>query len=41
VKEDEMGRSCGTHGEEEMHAGFWWESQKEKDHYEHQDVGKR
>jgi hypothetical protein len=22
-----------------MHIGYWWESQKEKDHYEDQDVG--
>jgi hypothetical protein len=22
-----------------MHKGYWWESQKERDHYEDQDVG--
>jgi hypothetical protein len=25
----------------EIHVGFWWESQKEKDHYEDPDIGKR
>jgi hypothetical protein len=24
-----------------MHIGFWWESQKERDHYEDLDVGGR
>jgi hypothetical protein len=22
-----------------MHIGYWWEDQKERDHYEEQDVG--
>jgi hypothetical protein len=22
-----------------MHTGYWWESQKERDHYEDQDIG--
>jgi hypothetical protein len=22
-----------------MHRGYWWEGQKERDHYEDQDVG--
>jgi hypothetical protein len=24
-----------------MHAGFWWESQNKRDHYEDIDVGER
>jgi hypothetical protein len=27
-------------GEREMHLGYWLESQKERDHYEDQDVGR-
>jgi hypothetical protein len=26
-------------GERRMHIEYWWESQKERDHYEDQDVG--
>jgi hypothetical protein len=26
-------------GRRGMHVGFWWESQKERDHYEDLDVG--
>jgi hypothetical protein len=41
VKENEMGGACGTHGREGMHTGFWWETQKEIDHYKDLDVGGR
>jgi hypothetical protein len=36
-----MGRECSTHGRREMRIGFWWESQKERDHYEELDEGER
>jgi hypothetical protein len=42
-----MGRACSTHGRRrrrrrrrrKMHIGYRWESQKERDCYEDQDVG--
>jgi hypothetical protein len=30
IKEDEKGRAYRTNGIREMHLGFWWESQKER-----------
>jgi hypothetical protein len=33
-----MGRACSMHGVRGMHIGFWWESQKERYHYEDLDV---
>jgi hypothetical protein len=39
MKEDEMGRACSTNGGRVgMHIGYWWESQKERDRLEDQDV---
>jgi hypothetical protein len=37
-----MGRACRTNGGEEFkYVWYWWESQKEVDHWEDQDVGGR
>jgi hypothetical protein len=27
-------------GKRRMHMGYWWESQKERDHWDNQDVGR-
>jgi hypothetical protein len=34
-----MGRACNTNGEKRNAYRIWCESQKEKDHWEDQDVG--
>jgi hypothetical protein len=35
-----MGRACGTHGRGEC-TRFWWESPKERYHWEDQGVGEK
>jgi hypothetical protein len=37
-----MGRACGTNGGGRigMHIGYWWESQKDRDHSEDRDVSR-
>jgi hypothetical protein len=37
-RKDKMDGACSTNGEE-VHIGYWWESQKERDQWEEQDVG--
>jgi hypothetical protein len=32
VKEDEIGRARDPNVEKRMHIGYWYESQKERDH---------
>jgi hypothetical protein len=36
-----MRRACSTHRASGMLIGFWWESQKERDHKEDLDMGGR
>jgi hypothetical protein len=39
--EDEMGRTCSTNGGRRgMHIGYQCDRQKERDHWEAQDVGR-
>jgi hypothetical protein len=35
-KEYEVGRAYSTHLEKRNHVGYWWESQKEREHQENQ-----
>jgi hypothetical protein len=32
IKEDEIRRACSPNGEKRNAIGYWWESQKERDH---------
>jgi hypothetical protein len=39
---DEMGRTYSMHGRERvMHIKFWWDNQKERDHWENLDIDGR
>jgi hypothetical protein len=40
VKKDEMGVACSTNLEKRNASGYWWKSQKERHHWEDQDVGR-
>jgi hypothetical protein len=40
IKSRRMSRACSTNGgRRDMHIGYWWEIQKERDHWEDLDVG--
>jgi hypothetical protein len=40
VKKDEMEGNIAGMGRIGIHAGYWWESQKERDHREDQSIGR-
>jgi hypothetical protein len=35
-----MGTACSTNGGEEECIRYWWESQRERNHWEEQDIGR-
>jgi hypothetical protein len=39
VNKDEMDGHVARMGRRGIHEGYWWESQKERNHWENQDLG--
>jgi hypothetical protein len=39
IKEDEIGGAFSKNGEKRNAYIYWWENQRERDHYEDQDLG--